>query len=294
MHWVTLLMVTQVAAPLELRASVDGGVATPGWVFATAGQSVELTVVTKQPPVNVHWFKLEPTVTSLDNTTPSFHFEPVTYAKTPLPACDDLVRCPVDVKPTVLPERMPGLGTMAFQAELTLKDGRTLASPGLESVKYGGLTRDVMRVTVRRDDSLLGYATELANTPYIFGSAGPDGRNQSDLLIGSDCADLIVYARRRSGQAATYTSSYELDRQAPPLAAGVPIQAGDIIHFTEKRHVGYLYQDNEPLGVLDEGDLLFHTCWDLPRVERLGDVACATPPWRVLRFPSRKPKADLR
>ena len=31
-------------------------------------------------------------------------------------------------------------------------------------------------------------------------SAGPDGRNQSDLLIGADCADLVIYARRRMGR----------------------------------------------------------------------------------------------
>ena len=272
------------AAPLELKASIDGGVASTGWAYAMAGQVVELIAVSAQKPISIRWFKLEPTVASLDNTTPRFHFEPVTYAKTPLPSCDDAPRCKVDVAPTVLPERMPGLGTMAFQVEATTAEGTVLATPGLDSTKYGGLTREVMRVTVRRDDSLLGYATELANTPYIFGSAGPDGRNQSDLLIGSDCADLVVYARRRSGQPATYTSSYELHRQAPPLKAGAAIRAGDIVHFVEGRHVGFLWQDNPPLGELDESDLLFHTCWETPQVQKLGEVTCAAKPWRVLRF----------
>ena len=281
--WVALLLA---AAPgVEIKASVDGGVPVSGWVYARAGQTVELLAVSPQPLASLRWFKLEPTAASLDNTQPTFHFEKVPYAKTPLPACDDRPRCRVDVAPTVLPERMPGLGTMAFQLEVTTAKGAVLKTPGLEATKYGGLTRDVMRVTVRRDDSLLGYATELANTPYIFGSAGPDGRNQSDLLIGSDCADLIVYARRRSGQAATYTSSYELNRQAPVLKAGAPIRAGDIVHFVEGRHVGFLWQDNAPVGELDEGDLLFHTCWETPQLQKLGEVTCAAKPWRVLRFP---------
>ena len=285
----TLCVLVLTAAPrLEVQASVDGGTPSPGWVYAKVAQKVELVAVTTQPPTTVRWFKLEPTASALDNTTPSFHFEPVPYAKTPMPECDDQVRCPANIAPTRLPERLPGLGTMAFQVEATFEGGLTLRTPGLEAVKYGGLTREVMRVTFRRDDTLLGYATELANTPYIFGSAGPDGRNQSDLLIGSDCADLLVYARRRSGQAATYTSSYELERQAPPLPAAALVQAGDIVHFPSKRHVGFLYEDRPPLGVLDESDLVLHTCWDTPRVERLADISCAARPWRVLRFPEKK------
>ncbi len=279
-----LLLLVLAAAPLEIKASVDKGAPSSGWVYATAGQSVELVAVSAQKPTSFRWFKIEPTVASLDNTTPRFHFEPVKYAKTAIAACDDQPRCTVDVAPTVLPERMKGLGTMSFQVEATLGNGTVLKTPGLESMKYGGLTREVMRVTIRRDDSLLGYATELANTPYIFGSAGPDGRNQSDLLIGSDCADLLVYARRRSGKKATYTSSYDIDQQAPPLKAGAKIQAGDIVHFVEGRHVGFLYQDNAPLGELDESDILFHTCWDTPQLQKLGEVTCAAKPWRVLRF----------
>lgn len=287
----TLTLLLLCSAPkLELRASLDGGAPEPGWVYAKAGQTVDLVAVTTEPATSLRWFKLEPTIASLDNTSPSFHFEPVPYAKTPMPSCDDARVCRADIAPTRLPERLPGLGTMAFQVEATFANGETLRTPGFEAMKYGGLTAQVMRVTIRRDDTLLGYATELANTPYIFGSAGPDGRNQSDLLIGSDCADLIIYARRRSGRAATYTSSYALDQQAPPLPAGAPVQAGDIVHFPAKRHVGYLYQDNPPLGVLDESDLLLHTCWDTPKIEKLGEVgACASAPWRVLRF--AEPKA---
>ncbi len=287
----TVLSLVVLAAPhssVELRASVDGGVATPGWVYAVEGAKVELVAAVNAPagvePSEVHWFKLEPTKDALDNTTPQFHFEPVPYQRTSLARCDGALRCVVDVAPTLLPERLPGLGTMAFQVEVTLAGGDVVKSPGLESVKYGGLTRDVMRVTFRRDNSLLGYATELANVPYIFGSAGADGRNQTDLLIGADCADLVVYARRRSGRRATYTNSYHLDEQAPPLAAKAPVQAGDVVHFTQGRHVGFLWQDNAPLGVLDESDLIFHTCWELPRIQPLRDVTCAKPPWRVLRF----------
>ncbi len=284
-----LAIVAVVAAPqVELRSSVEGGKARGGWVYARAGQAVTLkAVVSGGPAAQVRWFKVEPTVESLDNTTPSFHFEPVTYRETEVASCRDTLTCPADITPTVLPKvpELSGAGTMAFKVAVTLKDGRTVQTPGAESTKWGGLTAAVHRVTFRKDESLVGYAAELINTPYIFGSAGPDGRNQSDLLIGSDCADLVVYARRRQGRRAEYTSTYTLDQQAPELAKGAKVREGDVVHFPSSRHVGILFRDNEPKGVLDAGDLLFHTCWAPPKVQPMSEAGCSSEPWRVLRFP---------
>lgn len=280
---VVLSLVLAAAPSLQLQASVDGGAPKPGWVYVKQGQSVTLHAIAKQASAQ-RWYRVEPTVGSLDNTTPSFHFENVTYAETELTACRDAATCRVDVTPTKLApvSALPGLGTMAFRVEATV-NGKTVSTPGLEATKYGGLTRDVFRVTVRRDDSLIGFATELINTPYIFGSAGPDGRNQSDLLIGSDCADLVIYARRRQGHRAEYTSSYEIDKQAPLVKSGPP-KAGDLIHFPSVRHVAILFEDRPPVGVLTEDDLILHTCWAPPTVQRIGDTYCGAPPWRVLRF----------
>ena len=284
-----LLTLMLTAGPtLALQGSIGEARPKREWVYARQGEAVTLHAVLKGAEAKeVHWFKIEPTVGALDNTTPSFHFEPVTYAETAIAACDGKLTCPADITPTRLPKvtALPGVGTMAFRVEVISKDGVTLSTPGMTSTKYGGLTADVYRVAVRRDDSLIGYATELLNTPYIFGSAGPDGRNQSDLLIGSDCADFIVYARRRTGKKATYTSSYDLDRQAPLLKEGKAARAGDLVHFPGSRHVAILFEDREPLGVVDENDLILHTCWAPPTVQRIGDTECVSRPYRVLRFP---------
>ena len=273
---------------VELRASVDGKKPAAGWAYVRRGQAVTLQALVRGGTAKeVRWFKVEPTVGAIDNTTPSFHFEPVTYVETPLSACDDRLECPGDVAPSRLApvSALPGVGTMAFKVRVTLADGRTVETPGLESTKWGGLTKDVFRVVVRRDETLLGYASELLNTPYIFGSAGPDGRNQSDLLIGADCADLVIYGRRRSGKKAEYTSSYGIDQQARPLKAGTAVRVGDVIHFPNTRHVALLYEDNEPIGVLNAEDLILHTCWAPPTVQPLGETGCASEPMRVLRFP---------
>ena len=285
----TLLTLILAATPtLEIQGAIGDAKPKKTWVYAKQGQPVTLHAVVRGcEPKEVRWFKIEPTIGAIDNTTPSFHFEPVTYVETALPACEGKLTCAADIAPTKLPkvEALPGVGTMAYRVELVSKDGTTLSTPGMASTKYGGLTPDVYRVAVRRDDTLIGYATELLNTPYIFGSAGPDGRNQSDLLIGSDCADFIVYARRRSGKPATYTSSYEIDRQAPLLKEGKKPRAGDLVHFPGSRHVAILFEDREPLGEVDENDLILHTCWAPPTVQRMGDTDCVSRPYLVLRFP---------
>jgi hypothetical protein len=294
-------------AAASLQASVEAGKPKAGWVYAKAGQKVTLHAVLPGKAKSVRWLKLEPVSESADNTQPSFHFAAIDFKEVELEACRDALECPADVTTSVLPkvEQLPGVGTMAFAVKATLENGAEVSTPGLEAMKYGGLTQAVMRVTVRRDDSYLGYVTELINTPYIFGSAGPDGRNQSDLLIGADCADLAVYGQRRLGKKASYTSTYDLDKQAPERfrgvsadadghvldAAGKPIafgdkgvRAGDVLHFPGSRHVAVLYEDRPPLGVLDAGDLMLHTCWAPPKIEAIGSSSCASFPWRLLRF----------
>ena len=300
------------AAPrLWLVSSLDGKPPTPSWKYARLGQQVELSAVL-EPEVKgakFEWFKLEPKDPFADNTQPSFHFVPIHYEAIEIAACRGRSVCPADV--TASRSSAPvlaGVGTMAFQVAATLPDGSRLSTPGLEAVKYGGLTRAVHRVTFRRDDTYLGYLTELFNTPYIFGSAGPDGRNQTDLLIGSDCADLAVYGQRRLGRKVAYTSSYGIEKPAPEVARAASlteqgaarddmgraitygpgkgqVAVGDVLHFPNSRHVAVLYEDREPLGVLDANDLMLHTCWAPPAVEPLSaNPRCVSLPWRVLRF----------
>lgn len=301
-----LTLVLAASPTLTLRARVDAQPPAPGWVYAREGQRVVLEAsVAGGTPSGFTWFKLEPTVASVDNTQPSFHFVSIPYQATELERCRDQPRCEADVTPTKLPATRPGLGTMAFQVKATLPGGRQLATPGLEAQVSGGLSRQVMRVTFRQGDSYLGYLTELFNTPYIFGSAGEGAKNQSDLLIGSDCADLAIYGRRRMGLRAEYASSFSIDRQAPQVAAAVaqsdagvaldvqgrPITAarpGDLLHFPGSRHVAVLYEDREPKGVLDANDLMLHTCWAPPTIEPVGTSSCASLPWRILRFPDRR------
>lgn len=294
--WLVLVAGTADVAPsIRLESSLDGQPPAAGWAYARAGQVVTLSAVLtpEVPGARYEWFQLEPVKPYVDNTTPSFHFEPVGYQAVEIERCRGARTCRVDAEARRFSgyRKVPGTGVMAYQVRATLPDGTTVQTPGPEAATGWGLPLEVMRVVFRKDDTYLGYLTELFNTPYIFGSSSDGSRHQTDRLVGSDCADLAVYGLRRLGQRVEYTSSFNIHRVGAKMvgrldsAAGqVKAQPGDILHFPDSRHVAVLYEDREPLGRLDENDLMLHTCWAPVTLVRIGDGAqCFSYPVRVFR-----------
>src|SRR4051794_16531756 len=121
-----LLLLSLGAAPsVSLSARVDGGKPHAGWVYAKVGQAVALEAkLTGAKATGWRWFKLEAATEFADNTTPSFHFEPIEYRPVELEACRDKSVCPADVTPSLLTavEQLPGVGTMAFQVRARLEN----------------------------------------------------------------------------------------------------------------------------------------------------------------------------
>jgi cell wall-associated NlpC family hydrolase len=252
-------------------------------------------------PPRVRWYRVDPVDAYVSNTDPSWHWAAIDYVPEPIRACDDRLSCTALVRSEHLGDR-GGLGTMAFSVEVEL-GGELALSPGAESIFRGGLSADVHRVTVRRDDGYLGRLTELFNTPYIWGSAGvPDTKHQAERRIGSDCADFVTYGVRRLGFDVPYTSTLELHRftrqlyDASASADGVyhsadgrqvPVgprgmRPGDLLLF--RGHVGAFVEDRPPLGVLNAADVMIHTCWAPPAEESLTASGWAGRPLRVLRW----------
>ncbi|MBK9031162.1 MAG: hypothetical protein IPL61_07470 [Myxococcales bacterium] len=256
------------------------------------------------PALTLAWAKIEPTEANLSNTASgSFRYEAIPYAATPLPARGGALSA--DVHPTLTPDHGHGLGTMRYQVTATQGD-HTVASPGVEARRTraaGGLRDDVHRVTVRKDDTFIGYLTEMFGQPYIWASAGPsDGAHQSEHLEGSDCADLMVYAARRAGIKVPYGWTGSLKKDARVLAkgalaadgiyrdrAGAPVpfpRPGDLILFP--RHVGALTQDRGTIGVLDVDDLMIHTLFDSPKEQALRDSGYADNAIELLRWKAQR------
>src|SRR6188768_4114255 len=71
--------------------------------------------------------------------------------------------------------QVPGLGTLRYKVEVEI-DGQTLVTPGAEATDTFGLLPSVHRVSIRKDDSFLGFLSEYLLVPEVFGSAG-GGKN---------------------------------------------------------------------------------------------------------------------
>jgi hypothetical protein len=250
----------------------------------------------------LRWFRVEPTVENLSNeASGAFRYEAVPYEATELVDWRGHASARADVRPTLTTDRGGGLGTMRYQLLATLADV-TLASPGVDARRggaSGGLTDAVHRVSLRADDSYLGWLTEMYGQPYIWASAGPNSAaHQSERLEGSDCADFVVYGWRRLGHDVAYTwtgglpavtrlraagarrdDGIYVDAQGQPLAAPAP---GDLMLFP--RHVGVFVRDAGVPGVLDEADVIVQTLFESPHESTLAASGYVGRPVEVRRW----------
>lgn len=304
---------------MRIVASVDGGRATSGPIHARKDQKVILYAMVQvdgvwfsdapwpgarpladAPPITVHWNRIEPAANNYSNEDASgFHFTPIDYKATAIDTTATAIAA--DVHPTLTPDHGDGVGTMRYQLVVTQGD-RTLATPGPEARRgrgSGGLTDAVMRVSIRRDDTYLGYLTEMYGQPYIWASAGTtDSGHQSEHLEGSDCADFVIYGARRMGKRISYTWTGGLPSVTRLLASGTrgadgiyrddaghPLpftRAGDLVLFP--RHVGVLSVDRGTKGVLDDQDLMMHTLFDSPKEQAIAESGYADRPVELRRF----------
>jgi hypothetical protein len=267
------------------------------------GKSIAVKPLAQAPQVELRWNRIEPAQQTMSNgdTPKQFHFETIDYRATPIEAATNTGALAADVHPTLTPDHGGGVGTMRFQL-VALQGERVIASPGPEARRgkgSGGVSDAVTRVSLRRDDSYLGFLTEMYGQPYIWASAGiTDRTHQSERLEGSDCADFIVYGQRRMGRQQGYMWTGELPRHTTLLAAGTrgadgvyrdttgkPLpftRVGDVVLFP--RHTGVLAVDQGTIGVLDDQDLMMHTLFDSPKEQRIADTGYADKPLELRRW----------
>jgi hypothetical protein len=189
------------------------------------------------------------------------------------------------------PGALDELGTTRYKAEVTLGD-RVVGSPGRESQNDQGIGKDVHRISVRKDDSFVGWIYSFFKLPYIFGNT----EYQVENYIGADCADLVVGALRKSGHDYSYTNADGLSRSADEvigsarmsgldkitkmngeeISVGEDIREGDLIFYHWPGRPGYTHvsvflKDRGPfwrLGtadhVLNIYDRIVHTNWNVP------------------------------
>lgn len=183
----------------------------------------------------------------------------------------------------------PAVGSRWFQAEVEA-GGRVLASAGLEANDARGLSPEVLRVTFREGDDLVGHLSGFFEVPGVFGSVPYQVRN----FIGVDCADVVMAAwSRANGKPIERDWNVAaLARELPTvasttLASGKPaarlrwdvdVRRGDLVVVRYRggrqfAHVGALYADANRDGLLDPEDLVMHAGPHALRVSALSEGA---------------------
>lgn len=172
--------------------------------------------------------------------------------------------------------------------------GRARISAEYETPR-GWLPVAPIELRVRTGEGFLGSLSECLGMPYVFGIGGVAGDDLSGVETGwgSDCANLLIHAWRRNGIPLAWGDPGGLRAQLVTKAEGVrlddPVKIGaaEIRHgiaIDFGQHVAAVWEDREPLGVLDGNDLVIHHLGGLPEIVELSQLT-ATRPVFALRVP---------
>lgn len=139
---------------------------------------------------------------------------------------------------------------------------------------------NIIQLVVRENDSYIGFLTEQLGLPFIL---PPKMLNeyghQTDLRIGSDCAELAIYGMRRMGYKIPYCGPKGLKNYLEPT--DLLIQ-GTIIHYGYQ--VSVLYEDRGQRGKLDGEDLIIHAYKDKIAIEKLGNTELLQKEYKLYKW----------
>ncbi|UJR79592.1 hypothetical protein [Sandaracinus amylolyticus] len=122
-----------------------------------------------------------------------------------------------------------GAGSMWLAAEIVLEGDIALRTPDARDVDRFGLSRAVMRISMREADDYVGWLSTYFHVPNVFGSSGPGRDHQTERYVGADCADVLVGARRAMGRTIPYVSVAGLSRVARPISASLLLRAEGVL-----------------------------------------------------------------
>lgn len=138
---------------------------------------------------------------------------------------------------------------------------------------------NIIQLVIRQDDTYLGYLTEMLQTPFILPPKRIRHGYQTDLHIGTDCAELAIYGRRRMGYAVPYVGPRGIGEY---LEEADSVFAGAVLHFGFQ--VSVLYEDRGIIGVIDEADLLIHAYHHLVHIVTFGETDLWKKTFRLMQW----------
>ena len=188
-------------------------------------------------------------------------------------------------------DRQLHCGSLRLRARAVV-DGKIRETPVLELRRFLG-------------SGFRAAITEQFGLPYLFGSGelSENSNTGPETNLGADCANFVVYALRRQGQRIPWSDPKRLRdhldlvaRSATPGTAKITaedLNRGAIVHLGT--HVAAIMEDHQPVGILDQNDLVAHQLGGTPEILTLGKLLqnrrknC----FDLYRVPPQKPEATL-
>ena len=239
-------------------------------------EPAEINLITEPwtaKPEKIEWFALTPKHSRCNVSDLSTDQVGFVANAAPRPAWNELA---IDCHDSVLPIAKidtlfdPGLhcGSLRLRAR-AIVDGKICETPVLELRRFAG-------------NGFRAAISEQFGLPYLFGSGelskNSDTGPETDL--GADCANFVVYAMRRQGSAVPWSDPKQLREHLDVIArsaalgtatiTGEDLQRGTIVHLGT--HVAAVMEDRQPVGILDENDLVAHQLSGTPQMATLGQL----------------------
>jgi poly-gamma-glutamate synthesis protein (capsule biosynthesis protein) len=241
-----------------------------------ANESADIELVVEPwtaKPEKIEWFALAPKFWRCNLTDLSADQVGFVANAAPRPAWNELA---IDCHDSVLPmtkienlfDRQYHCGAVRLRVR-AIVEGKVRETSVMELRKFIG-------------SGFRAAVTEQFGLPYLFGSGelseGSDTGPEANL--GADCANFVVYALRRQGQRIPWSDPKQLRqhlnlvaRAASPGIAKITaedLQRGTIVHLGT--HVAAVIKDRNPIGILDENDLVAHQLPVAPEIVTLGQL----------------------
>ena len=209
------------------------------------------------------WYAIRPTLKEYDNLSSGpKSFTPVHYTITEFSTTEILSL--TELKP----------GTYLFGKGFT--DQKSITSEKPLHRKFPSIAQ----IVVRTDDTYIGFLTELLNLPFVIPpKLVPGYGHQTDTRVGTDCAELAIYGRRRMGSKVPYGGPKGIYDYLVPTTS---IKSGTIVHFGYQ--VSVVYQDSGIKGVLDAEDLLIHAFEDKVSIQKFSSTSLINQPYQVFEW----------
>jgi poly-gamma-glutamate synthesis protein (capsule biosynthesis protein) len=169
--------------------------------------------------------------------------------------------------------------------------GRVRIEAEIETSR-GWLPVPAAEIRLLEGGGFLRGLSECFGMPYGFGIAMVTENELEAVETGwaADCSNVMIHAWRRAGVPMRWGDPGILRAQLTTLADGATpddgvavsaamIERGLIVDFG--RHVAAVWDDREPRGVLDRGDLVFHHLGGYPEVVTLAELTSARPVFSI-------------